>query len=54
MELPAVIGNYYEGVIIMGSILRGVPARILAINDKSANYSVLMDWIFLKHGIKTG
>ena len=33
----------------MGSIIRGVLAKILAIIDKSDNYSVLMHWIFLKH-----
>ena len=33
----------------MGSILRGVLGKRLAIIDKSANYSVLMHWIFLKH-----
>ena len=32
----------------MGSILRGVLGKRLAIIDKSANYSVLMHWIFLK------
>ena len=36
-------------LVIMGSIIRGVLAKILAIIDKSDNYSVLMHWIFLKH-----
>ena len=33
----------------MGSILRGVLGKRLVIIDKSATYSVLMHWIFLKH-----
>ena len=33
----------------MGSNLRVVAARILAKIHKSANYSVIMHWIFLKH-----
>ena len=34
----------------MGSILRGVLGKILATIDKSANYSVLMPWIFFLLG----
>ena len=35
----------------MGSILRGVLGKKLTIIDKSANYSVLMHWSFLKHDL---